>query len=33
MYLPWGAAPEGRILQSTYGAAAISGLVQIRIYI
>jgi hypothetical protein len=32
MYLPWGAAPEGRILQSTYGAAAISGLVQIRIH-
>jgi hypothetical protein len=31
--LPNGAAPEGLTLQSTYGAAAISGLLQIRIYI
>jgi hypothetical protein len=33
LYLPYGAAPEGLILKSTYGAAAISGLLQIRIYI
>lgn len=33
VYLPYGAAPEGLTLKSTYGAAAMSGLLQIRIYI
>jgi hypothetical protein len=33
LYLPYGAAPEGLIFQSTYGAAAVSGLLQIRVYI
>jgi hypothetical protein len=33
VYLPFGAAPQGLTLQSTYGAAPISGLLQIRIYI
>lgn len=33
LYLPFGAAPEGLTLQSTYGAAATSGLLQFRIYL
>ena len=33
VYLPFGAAPLGLTLQSTYGAAATSGLLQIRIYV
>jgi hypothetical protein len=33
LYLPYGAAPVGFTLESVYGAAAISGLLQIRIYI
>jgi hypothetical protein len=33
LYFPYGAAPVRLTLQSTYGAAAISGLFQIRIYI
>lgn len=33
LYLPYGAAPEGLTLRSVYGAAAISGLLQIRIYV
>jgi hypothetical protein len=32
-YFPYGAEPIGRTLQSTYGAAAISGLLQIRIHL
>jgi hypothetical protein len=32
-YLPYGAPPEGLTLQSVYGAAALSGLLQIRIYV
>jgi hypothetical protein len=32
VYLPFG-APEGLTLQSTYGAAATSGLLQFRIYL
>jgi hypothetical protein len=33
VYLPYGAAPEGLTLMSAYGAAALSGLVQFRLYI
>lgn len=33
VYLPFGEAPRGLTLESTYGAAATSGLLQIRIYI
>jgi hypothetical protein len=33
VYLPFGEAPMGLTLQSTYGAAATSGLIQFRIYI
>jgi hypothetical protein len=33
VYLPFGAAPEGLMLQSTYGAAATSGLLQFRVYL
>jgi hypothetical protein len=32
-YFPYGAEPIGRTLQSTYGAAALSGLLQIRIHL
>ena len=33
VYFPYGAAPEGLVLHSTYGAAAISGLFQFRVYL
>jgi hypothetical protein len=32
-YFPYGAAPEGLTLQSVYSAAALSGLLQFRIYL
>ena len=31
-YFPYGTPPEGLTLESVYGAAAISGLFQVRIY-
>jgi hypothetical protein len=32
LYVPYGAPPEGGVLRSEYGAAAMSGLVQLRLY-
>jgi hypothetical protein len=32
LYLPYGSPPVGGILMSEYGAAALSGLIQLRVY-
>lgn len=32
LYVPYGRPPEGGVLKSEYGAAALSGLVQLRVY-
>ena len=32
LYVPWGAPPVGGVLSTEYGAAALSGLIQLRIY-
>ena len=32
LYLPYGALPQGQSLESIYGAAPVSGLLQVRIY-
>ena len=31
-YIPYGEAPEGGLLRSEYGAAPLSGLLQVRVY-
>jgi hypothetical protein len=32
VYLPYGRPPEGGLLRSEYGAASLSGLLQLRCY-
>jgi hypothetical protein len=32
VYVPYGQPPEGGVLRSEYGAAPLSGLLQLRVY-